>query len=548
MKKITLIFYSAFMILCTNLWAQEMLTEKIVDISKKAAKAAPSNIIVDDTKQQIDLIYTTKTKNKLIKFDVLQFDYNLNLINEFSDEQDVEKARAKYKWFGKRYRGEEYSVTELRLGGLQMNQLQLVETTYKYAWFSGKYKKKEKVLNEVKAKNLFGKTMQNPRQFHWNNPETGNLIYVNAVLNLKTFGIEKYVINRITPDLQKTVVEEFQIDYAQRLMYQGLIDNGNGDVVIIYADAGGKGVYKPKNNQSPTPTRWTYLRIGIDGKLKEKFHFDTKALNWAVSGATEKNGAVYLYGSANSKGLGEKHQELMAFFGEGSRAKQDVFQIAKFADGKAEFISAPRLDEINAAGVKPPNQKKMIEYNGKTVQIRGISITSSGDSFITAQDFSGGAIKGSGGYQDLYMFHFAADGSFKRFYGIKSSQDKGGAAGLADAATNPRQYPTNGSVFEGSNGKLYWMMEVVEDIYKYSIDDGSVRTTYWIPRRNLRVGQIDIGSGQIDKFDVLGGGEFYLYNEVKPLQLNGGQQAVYLGTGGERGRQLWMMKFDPSKK
>lgn len=546
MKKLFLISALSLTFVSWCTYGQQMLTEKIVDISKKAARGAPSNIVVDDTKQQIDIVYTTKTSNKLIKFDVLQFDYDLNLVNEFSDEQEVEKARTKYSWFGKRYRGEEYSVTELRLGGMMANKLELVETSYKYAWFSGKYKKKEKVLKEVKAKNLFGKAMQNPRQFHWSNAETGNLIYVNGVMNLKTFSMEKYIINRINTNLEKTVVGEFEIGYAQRLMAQLAIVNGGGDGCVIYADAGGKGVYKPKNNQSPTPARWTYLRFAPDGTLKEKIHFDTKILNWVVSGATEKDGAVYIYGSGEAKGAGTQHQGMMTPLGTG---KQDAFQIVKIANGKAEFVTAPGLDEISAANVKPPDQKKKVEYNGRNTEIRGISITSSGDSFITAQDFSAGAgIKGAGGYQDLYMFHFGADGKFRRFYGIKSSQDKGGVAGLADEMTNPRRYPTNGTVFEGSNSKLYWMMEVVEDVFKYTHKGYDVETTYWIPRRNIRMGQIDITSGQIDKFEVLGDSKFYLYNDVAPVSLNGGKQTVYLGTGGERGRQLWLAKFDPSQR
>lgn len=545
MKKRFLTILACLAFTMGSIYAQNgMLTEKIVDLSKKAAKGAPSNIVVDDTKQQIDIVYTTKSSNKLVKFDVLQFDFDLNLINEFSDEQEIEKARTKYDWFGKKFRGEEYSVTELRLGGMMMNKLQLVETTYKYAWFSGNYKKTEKVLNDVKAKNLFGKAMQNPRLMHWSDPTTGNLVYINAVVNMKTFGTEKYIINNISPDLEKTVLGEFEIGYAQRLMTYAFIA-GTGDVFAITADAGGKGVYKPKNNQSPTPARWTYLRFAADGKLKEKIHYDTKILNWVVSGATEKNGAVYIYGSGEAKGAGTDHQGLMTPLGTG---KQDAFQIVKIANGKAEFVTAPSLDEISAANVKPPDQKKKVEYNGRNTEIRGISITSSGDSFITAQDFSAGAgIKGAGGYQDLYMFHFGPDGAFKRFYGIKSSQDKGGVAGLADEKTNPRQYPTNGIVFEGSNGKLYWMMEVVQDVMKYSEESSTSVTTYWIPLRNIRMGQIDIGSGEIDKFEVLGDEKFFLYNGVEPLSLNGGKQTVYLGTGGERGRQLWLAKFDPSK-
>lgn len=544
MKKRNLIVAMIFLFVAGNNFAQQMLTEKIVDISKKAAKGAPSNIVMDDTKQQIDIIYTTKTKNKLVKFDVLQFDYDLNLINEFSDEQEVEKARTKYQWFAKRYKGDEYSVTGLRLGGMMANKLELVETSYQYGWFSGKYKAKEKVLKEVKAKNLFGKAMTNPHYMHWTNAETGNLIYINGVVNLKTFSTEKYIINRINTDLEKTVVKEFEIGYAQRLLNYSYITDGGGDVYAVFADAGGKGVYKPKNNQSPTPARWTYMRFSSDGSLKEKIHFDTKILNWSISGATESNGAVYIYGSGESKGAGSEHQGMMTPIGTG---KQDAFQVVKIAGGKAEFVTSPSLDQINAAAVKPPNQKKNIEYNGRKVEVRGITITSSGDSFITAQDFSGGAIKGAGGYQDLYMLHFAADGSFKRFYGVKSSQDKGGVAGLADEKTNPRQYPTNGTVFEGSNGKLYWMMEVVQDVLKYSEEGYNTVTTYWIPLRNIRAGQIDIATGQIDKFDILGDGKFFLYNNIAPLDINGGKQRIYLGTGGERGRQLWLAKFDPSK-
>ena len=532
-----------------TLSGQDILKEQVVDLTKKAVqgapvKGAPAKVVVDDDNKQIDIYYTTKSKNKLIKFDVYQFDYDLNLISEFSEEQELEKAKNKYKWFANRYRGDEYTVTGLRLGGITMNKLELVETTHTYGWFSGKYKQKEKVLKEVKAKDLFGKPIYNPRLLHWTDAQTGNLIYINAVNNKKTLGPDKYVINRITPDLEKTVVQEFEVGYFQRLMGANAIAGGDGDGFAILADAGGKGVYKPKVNQSPTPARWTYLRFAQDGTLKEKIHFDTKILNWSISGATEKDGSVYIYGSGESNGAGTEHQKLMAAIGTG---KQDAFQVVKVTNGNIDFVTAPKLSEINAAAVKPPEQKKTVDYNGRNVEIRGITITSNGDAFITAQDFSVGAgVRGAGGYQDLFMFHFAADGTFKRFYTVKSSQKKGGAQGLTDAATNPRQYPTNGTVFEGSNGKLYWMMEVVQDVYKYTEEDANFKTTWWIPLRNIRAGQIDIASGQIDKFDVLGDGKFFLYNDLDPIDINGGKQRIYLGTGGERGKQLWLGKFDPS--
>jgi hypothetical protein len=548
MKKRNLIVVMILLFFAGNSFAQQMFKEQIIDLSKKAAtgttydlEATPSNVVVDDAKQQIDIIYTTKTKKKLIKFDVIQLDYDLNVINQFSDEQEVEKARTKYQWFAKRYRGDEYSVTGLRIGGITMNKLELVETSYSYGWFSGKYKAKEKVLKEVKSKSLFGKILYNPRFINWTNPETGNLIYINAVNN-KTFGPEKYIINRINTNLEKTVVQEFEIGFFQRLLASNTITDGNGDMYAITADAGGKGVLKPKVNQSQTPARWTYLRFAQDGTLKEKIHFTTKVLNWDVAGATQEDGAVYIYGSGESKGVGTDHQKLLTIIGQG---KQDVFQVVKISNGKVDFVSGPKLDEINAAAIKPSNQKKVLEYNGKKVEIRGINVTASGDVFINAQDF---AIDGNTPvYKDLYMFHFAKDGSFKRFYGIKSSQDKSGLAGQLDAATNPRQYPTNGTIFEGTNGKLNWVMEVVEDVAKVVRTYSDQTITTWIPQRNLRVGQIDISSGQIDSFKVLGDGKYYLYNNLKPFSINGGKQTIYLGAGGKGRREMWAVKYDPTK-
>lgn len=544
MKNLRILLVALFVCLGYFSTAQ-MIKEQIVDISKKAARGAPSQVTADDTKKEITIIYTTKAQNRLIKFDVVQLDYELNVINEYSDELEIEKARAQYQWFGRSYRGDEYTVTGLQLGGITANKLELVETKYTYGWFSGKYKSKEKVIKEVKAKDLFGKAMYNPHMLHWTDPQSGDLIYINAVMNKKSFGYDNFVITRVNTSLEKTVVQEFEVGYWQRVLAYGTIDNGDGDWYAIFADTGGKGVYKPKNNVSPTPTRWTYFKFGANGEIKDQITFKTKLLNWDVSGATQRDGAVYIYGSGETKGIGERHQQLLAALGDG---KQDAFQVVMIAEGEAKFISAPSLDQINAASIKPPNQKKTIAYNGKKVEVRGINITTNGDLFINAQDFSGGYVKGAGGYQDLYMLHFSADGTFRRFYGIKSSQDTGGAAGLADEATNPRQYPTNGNIFEGSNGKLHWMMEVVEDVAKYSINDGTYVTTYWIPRRNLRVGQIDIASGQMDSFEVLGDGKFYLYNEIEPLTIDGKKQTVYLGTGGERGRQLWLAKFDPTKK
>ena len=555
MKRLNLIIAICIMLASADINAQ-MFKEQIVDLSKKAAtgttydiEATPSEVIVDDARQQIDIIYTTKTKRKLIKFDVIQLDYDLNVVSQYSDELEVEKARSKYPWFRKRYRGDTYSIVgitaETDLAGKLVVKKQ--ETSFSYNWFSGKYKKKVKTLDKTKFK--IPNAKKPTYGGHLNNPETGDAV-VLAGLPDKFLMVKTYAVMVIDKDLNVKSNNTLDLKYAHRRLYSGAIATENDDestakdLVLVYAAAGGKGVYKPKVNADPNVKNFTYVRISPEGKIKEQINFDTKVLNWDIAGITEKNGDVYIYGSGETKSVGENHQKLLSAIGQG---KQDAFQVVKVSNGKADFVSAPKLAEINAASVKPPNQKKVLEYKGKKVEIRGINITSNGDVFINAQDYVGGAIKGAGGYQDLYMFHFASDGSFKRFYGVKSSQDKGGAAGLADAATNPRQYPTNGTVFEGANGKLNWVMEVVEDVAKVVRTYSDATYTYWIPQRNLRVGQIDIASGKIDSFEVLGDGKYYLYNNLKPVQINGGKQTLYMGAGGKNRRELWVVKYDPTK-
>ncbi|MCI5057796.1 MAG: hypothetical protein MRY83_16895 [Flavobacteriales bacterium] len=532
-----------FLCSCFSIVNAQLAAEKTHDVSKKSRNGYLGNVVVDDVKKQFDMVFVTKSTNKKIQFDVYQYDYDLNLINEFSDEQEVEKARTKYKWFGKSYKGDEYKVTELQLGGITASKLQLVENTYKYGWLSGKYKKKVKVLNEVKSKDLFGKPMWNPRQFHYNNPATGNLIYVNAVVDNKSFAVQKYVINRINTSLEKTIVKEFEIGYYQRVMYSGPIVEGGGDMIAIFADAGGKGVYKPKNNQSPTPTRWTYVRMAADGTLKEKIHFNTKALNWLVSGAREKDGIVYIYGAGESNGVGEKHQKLLDALGTG---KQDVFQVVKIADGKPEFVSAPTLDDFEQKSKKPASQKKHTYYTGKKVEIRGINITSSGDIFINAQDYSVDATGKVGGniYKDLFMFHFSKDGALKSSYGIESTQKKGGVGG---GLTDARFHPTDGEIVESADGKrLYWMLFPVKKIFVHKERSGNYEYTYYIPRIAPRAGSIDISSGDVSEFKEFGEDKFYLFNSHPFISIEGGKQIIYLGEGGEKGKEIWLGKFDPT--
>ncbi|MEQ9423426.1 MAG: hypothetical protein RJQ09_03330 [Cyclobacteriaceae bacterium] len=544
----------SFLMISVSAKSQDFLAaEQVTDLSKKAAKDFPSNIIVDDQKQQIDLIYTTKAKSKKIKFDVLQFDYDLNLINEFSDEQEIENARNKYSWFGKKYRGEEYTVEQVTAEPNLTGKLVLKKQSirYYYSWFSGKYKTDVKNLDKLKFKAPSGRKLT--YRGHYNHPETGELTVLGGEPD-KFFIERTYSLMKIDTDLNVVSEEKIDMMYPQAIIYNNLLDIGTDDEsipkdwILVMAAAGGKGV--KSKDADPNNRHYTYIRISPAGTVKERIDFDTKAHDWAVTGAVERDGAVYLYGAANAKGVEDKYQTMYVY----PQKSYDAFQLVKISGGKASFVSAPTNDDIAKVNTKPKGQKKISDYNGKKVQIRGISTgTGTGDVFITAQDFS--TTQDATVFKDVYMFHFTKDGVLKRFYGLSPDQDKGGLAGKFNKNNDARTYPTNGSVIEGSGDKAFWLMEVVADIYTYKTQDsnwnldGSITTTtttYYIPRRNLQVATIDTKDGALDDFTTLGGGEFFLYNETPFVSINGGKQVVYLGWGGDKGRQLWMGKFDPA--
>ena len=526
---------------------QLLSAENTHDLDKRKVNVRnhgqPSDVIVDEANRQFQVIYTTNTKRKSIQIDKLTFDYDLKFVKEETEE--IELVKSKKSKYTRNYRGDEYTiegVTAIRnnAGRLEFQKLQ---TSYKYNWFSGAYKKSVKKLDKAKF-NDDGKRKLTYVS-HYDNPETGEVLAIAGQPD-KFFQVKTYKVLRVNANLDKVSEADINVDYVQRLMYAAPLPAGDesiaSDFVMVLAAAGGKGVYKPKINADPNVTNWTYVRISPEGEIREKLNFDTKALNWQVLGATEKDGSVYVYGVGESKGVGEDHQKFTAVIGTG---KQDLFQILKVSGGKVDFVSAPGLDEINEKNEKPASQKKKSEYSGKSVVFNDIRVTSSGDVFITAQDFTNLGTKGGPIYKDLFLFHFAANGTFKKLYGFENPQKK---------AANT--IPTEGTIFEGSNGKFYWFLSALNDVYQrqwksWSYLPGDVvketTTTITIPLIQYRGGQMDIAAGKIDDFQTFGGGDFNIFPNTPWIHIEGGKKMVFLGFGGEKGRQLWLGKFDPTQ-
>src|SRR5690606_32892529 len=129
-------------------------------------------------------------------------------------------------------------------------------------------------------------------------------------------------------------------------------------------------------------------------------------------------------------------------------------------------------------------------------------------------------------------------------YGIENDVKKGGlvGGGLAD----PRFHQAKGTILESADGKsLCWILYIpyltqseTEDYYTYKI------TTYY-PRRYPKVVKIDLENHKVAGVADYGDKEYFLLEEHPFVEINGGQQGIYIGES-KNGKSIWLGKFDPT--
>lgn len=568
--------------------AQKLAAENSIEITGKAKRGYLGNVLVDDAKKQLELQFVTKAKSNKIKFDVYQFDYDLKMVNKFSDEQEVEKAKSKYSWFN--FRGKDVeTISGVTAEGDMAGRVvfKKKEITFKYNWFNGRYEKDEKVLDKLKPKGEDDKRYQ----FYAAYPldEMGEVICLSGVKGpMKEFEkpLREFKIMRVNSNLDIVKEDMITFQYVMRILYQGPIRSGNyqrtvtknqtssnrsgggmaadeepgetDDWGIVFATLNTQGYGKFKD---PNPTNYLYVRIGRDGAVKEKVSFVPKAEMWKIDGFVEKDGGVYFYGPSGK--LMKEPEDAYYKMTDNPQAMEkgfSSFQIAGIKNGKALFVNAPGLEEFEAKAAKPDNQKKNVLYEGGKLNIGGIDITSSGDIFINGQEYSYDAVGTYRGfrYKDFMMLHFNSKGELVKCYGVDNIQ-KLGLKGVADPNQDPKYYPTQSVIFEGTDkNSVYWMQHFIGNVERRQSSDGMYQYTWWTPRMQVRLGKIDISGAKIGNFstfgDGVGGGKkFYLMNEFPSVKINGGRQTVFIGEDtniwgmDSSGDYLWLGKFDPEK-
>lgn len=528
--------------------AQKLDKEATIDISGKAKRGYLGNVVVDDSREQLDLVFVTKSTNRKVKFEAYQFDYDLKLINKIEDEQDVDKAKSKYSWFN--FKGDSYSVEGVTAEGNMLGKFVVKKRriTYSYSWFLGRYRKSVKTLDKVKFETPNGKKMFFLRSF--DNDQSGEVLALAGHQPSKGESaylyMQKMSLMRVNFNLELVSEKVIDMKYPQNILFSGVnsaIDPESDELSNWYVVMSPSGL-PGKKERDPAPDNYTLLEISPQGEVVRTVNFKSKCSDWLINGVYAVGDEIYIYGPGLSKGAGEDYGGKAILTEE---SKFTDIQIACIKGNSARFVSATNVDEFKEKVKGVPGDKKPTYYNGKKVDIRSLYVAKNGDVFITAQDFRKDTQGDAQGYiyKDLMLFHFDTQGKLISQYGIENEVKKGGivGGGLAD----PRFHQARGSILESADGKsLCWILYIPYLTQSETEDYGTYKVTTYYPRRYPKVVKIDLEGKNIAGVAEYGDKEYFLLEEHPFVEINGGKQGVYIGES-KNGKSIWLGKFDPTK-
>jgi len=602
-KKVAFIAISVLMFCSNETVAQTAVLEKSYDISRKAKNGYLGGIDINKEKETLDMVYIlSSTTKRKIKYEIYTYDKNLNLINTVKEEEFIEKARSRWSWFN--FKGDTFVTNSLSAGTDMMGKLvfRKKQTKGTWIWLTGTYYRNIKQLEKVKPKTESGLKYSYTSAYEIE--RDSSILVIAGKPEKKTHNeMLNFDIINCDNEVNINVVDKVNFQYPQKIIFSAPLQDENENIsnddsprdwVVVFAPSG---LYKKEAD--PKPTNYTYIRISTQGKVIEKFNFDSPSNGWRILGAYEKNNAVFVYGSAITKNPTKEYTNdiyknlnmvattsasaeekaeannvgqgilggvsAIAAIGSGSidmgqtqdlidlpldELKYTNMQIGKITNGKFEFITSPGIEEFEAKQAKPIGQKKFIPFDGKKFVINGIAFTASGDVFINGQDFTNS--KKGRIYKGIYMFQFDSKGDLKRNYGVKLDQSSK-AGFFNNSPLTSDMYKSNSTVIESSDSKyLFWLIKNVKSIREETQTSmisfsTNMKTTTWTPLYQYEYGNIKISDGELSDFKGFGESEkreFYLIPNTGSYQIN---DYLFFFSETISGNKILLTRIDLSK-
>jgi hypothetical protein len=598
MKKF--IFLLALIALARLAQAQDVpILEKGHDIGRKAKRGYLGQVTTNPQNQTFAMHFVLPSSARKLVVETYTFDKDLNLLNTEREEDELERIRLKYRWV--RFRGEKFTTTLLSASANLAQRLVFRKkaVTFSWSWWWGGYNKTVKLLEKVKPTDsekgekylFFGG--------YYENYADSSLLVLGGVQPAKnSMGARSYDVLHADNRVNITNLNTLAFDHPMWPVFSApLRDEAAGsddeaafnenDWVLVFAptNLGGK-------DAAPSTTDYEYLRLSAQGQVKERLKFKSPTNGWRVGMAFAADGVVTLVGAAinekpekkyfnnlypmgtiprttdseEDREAGKKTSGLgalggafggIAQMGGGNHnqtaeqledmlddLKYSNFQVARVEGGQVKFITAPNIDEFAQKQAKPADQKKFVEFDGKKFDTYGTFGRSSGEFWVTGQDFKkdkSGRNQGQRLYRGAYIFHFGANGQLLRNYGVEIDQKKAGGL-FNGGGPMPDQYPTRTSLERSHDGQReYAFMQVLR---KFDPEDGRLDPLY-----TIQYGAVDLQAQAMSEFKVLGedaNRNFYLFRGNQPKKLRLGVYQIFLSEN-LSGSKIMLSRFDLTK-
>lgn len=418
-------------------YAQVSVLEKNHEISRRSKKGY-LGAVEEKADGKFDMVYVQPSSKRKVKTETYHFDGEANLLGSDNTDEDIERVRARYKWF--KYKGDQFitnntSVSTNYTGDLVFRRKRI---TAEWSWWSGNYRRNAQMLDKIKPRT------ENGRKYKFGGGayevERDSTILVMATDVQASIDNNKTVYDLLKADNQLNikVMKRIEFPYAVQLIYAQPLtdelsedipnDDAPRDMVLVYApiDAGGK---LAKNKD---PKAFEYLRITPEGIVKEQFSFQAPYPGWRILDAYEKDNAVLLYGLGigkpdkyfNKSGIGaviattsndaseqatakkESGGMLGGFKAIGNMvsgqnevgmtqeqvdAQMDMltfnsFLMVKLQNGAVTMGRLTNLDEMNDKAACPPDMKRPSKFDGKMFKVSGVSFLSDNSLVMSLQD------------------------------------------------------------------------------------------------------------------------------------------------------------------
>lgn len=542
-------------VLAILLWAgaataQSLEVDKTYEITGKSRRGYLGKVNYDEATGHTELIFVTKSTDKLMKLEHYIFDKDYNYVRMDTEEIEFEKAATKYKWF--KYRGEDYSETGISVEKNMVGTLVLKQKTtyYKWSWWWGGYNVTVKLDKKVKPRNEDGGKYF--AYLPYENYRTGNTLVLCGAKDKAEKGadawqhLKKFEMLEVTKDLDVIKKDEFAFDYPMSIVYSGLvmhdgadedvmldeqgnpIENlANGDIVLILAPTDMAG----KKLSNPDAKAYVYLRLSNEGKVLERIELPSQNGVWFPYEVFRQGNDVYIAGPASADKYFSNVIPGPGDAGEAAAegAKWEGFQLAKISGGKVAYLSFSNMDDFEAKLQTPPSQKRAPAYKGKRFRYSSFAMMPDGQIFIAGQNF-GKNQEGGYTFKDVLLFHFDAQGKLRAQYGARRAENND----LAKSAE------TEQILIPGTDGQtLYWMLGELDGLREEpELANSAVKVLVYPNVAKINVAGTGIGDFVAFGTDEKGKPRYYLHNQFPILYQKNANKVAFLGAN-KPGKVLW---------